>query len=157
MTRLLCALGLLALTSACGPRRSSAPAAPASGRADVDAVVVSGQPGAWTFAVTIRSPDVGCERYAAWWEVTDAEGRSLHHRRILAHSHKDEQPFTRSGGPVAVAADQELVVRAWLHPDGYGGRAMKGSVESGFQAWTPPEGFGAALAAEGPQVELCAF
>lgn len=153
VTPLLGALWLLG----CGPRRSEAPVEAPTGRADVIAVHSEGEPGAWTFAVTVRSPDQGCARYAAFWEVVDPEGQTLHLRRILAHSHVDEQPFTRQGGPVAVAADQEVVVRAWMHPDGYGGQALRGTVGGGFRPWSPPEGFGAALRAEGPQVEFCAF
>lgn len=150
-------LGLALVLGSCGPGRSQAPLATVGDRADVVAVRVDGSPGAYVFAVTVQSPDQGCDRYAAWWEVVDPEGQALHLRRVLAHSHVDEQPFTRQGGPAAIAADQEVVVRAWLHPAGYGGQALRGSVARGFQAWSPPEGFGAGLAAEGPQVELCAF
>ena len=50
--------------------------------ADVTSVRVSGEPNAYTFAVTVRSPDTGCDRYANWWEVV-AEDESLVYRRIL--------------------------------------------------------------------------
>jgi hypothetical protein len=64
----------------------------------VVAVEVTGEPGARAFTVTVRSPDTGCERYADLWEVVSTDG-DLRYRRVLAHSHVDEQPFTRSGGP----------------------------------------------------------
>ncbi len=104
--------------------------------ADVMGVEVSGSPGAYTFAVTLRSPDTGCDRYADWWEVVDAEGALLY-RRILGHSHVDEQPFTRSGGPVPAAAEASLWIRAHMQgdgtsPEGYGGQVMMGSPQEGF-------------------------
>lgn len=104
--------------------------------ADVLAVEVAGRPGAYDFAVTLRSPDTGCERYADWWEVLDDDGALLV-RRILAHSHVDEQPFTRSGGPIDASADAQLWVRAHMHGegtsvDGYGGQVLRGSPRDGF-------------------------
>ena len=79
--------------------------------ANVLSVQVTGNPGAYQFAVEIASPDTGCEQYADWWEVVSQDGQLLY-RRILLHSHVDEQPFTRSGGPVEVAADELVYVRA---------------------------------------------
>lgn len=102
-------------------------------RADVTTVEASGSPGAYTFSVTIRSPDTGCDRYADWWEVLTLEGELLY-RRTLAHSHVDEQPFTRSGGPVDVDESTQLIVRAHMSDSGYGGAAFAGSVAEGFSA-----------------------
>ena len=103
--------------------------------ADLVSVAVTGEPGNYTFAVTISSADTGCEQYADWWEVVDAETGDLIYRRILAHSHITEQPFTRSGGPVAIEPGQAIVIRA--HMGGleshYGGQALGGSVDSDFQ------------------------
>ena len=129
-------------------------AATAGALADVTAVSVSGDPGAYTFAVTVLSPDVDCSRYADWWEVLSPEG-DLIFRRILNHSHPDEQPFTRDGGPVSVGADQALVVRAHLSAAGYGGAAMEGTAAGGFQATSLAPDFAAGVASEGPQVEDC--
>lgn len=102
--------------------------------ADVVSVAVSGEPGNYTFAVTISSADTGCEQYADWWEVADVNTEKLLYRRILAHSHTNEQPFTRSGGPVNISSDQTVVIRA--HMGGvqshYGGQVLEGSVEEGF-------------------------
>ena len=116
----------------------------------------SGEAGDYTFSVTVKSNDTGCDRYADWWEVITPEGELLY-RRILAHSHVDEQPFTRSGGPVAVEADDEVLVRSHVNPDGYSSQAMRGSVSEGFSSTTLPEDFALELADAEPQPGNCAF
>jgi len=124
-------------------------------RADVIAVAVDGRDGDWTFSVTISSPDTGCEQYADWWEVLSPEG-ALIFRRILNHSHPDEQPFTRSGSPVPVGGE-EVIVRAHLSPGGYGGAAMQGSAAAGFAVMELAVDFATAVEDEAPQPEGCAF
>jgi hypothetical protein len=99
--------------------------------ADVKAVAVSGAPNDYTFAVTVASPDTGCDRYANWWEVVGEDGRLLY-RRILRHSHVRDQPFERDGGPVPIGADTRVFVRAHMHPGGYGGVVMVGTPADGF-------------------------
>ena len=125
-------------------------------RADVVSVAVHGEPGALEFEVGIASPDTGCNQYADWWEVVSADGRLLY-RRILRHSHVDEQPFVRSGGPVEVDPDRTVWLRAHMHPTGYGGSAMKGSVREGFAPADPKPGFADDLANTPPLPEGCAF
>lgn len=124
--------------------------------ADIVSVRVSGSPGAYHFTVGIRSPDTGCERYADWWEVVSEEGRLLY-RRILAHSHVHEQPFERSGGPVAISSTEQVWVRAHMHPDGYGGTVYKGSVRGGFRPAAPPPGLAGALERQPPLPGRCAY
>lgn len=106
--------------------------------ADLVSVAVTGEAGNYTFAATISSADTGCEQYADWWEVADAETGELLYRRILAHSHTNEQPFTRSGGPVPIEPDQSVLIRG--HMGGmqsrYGGQVLGGSVEAGFEPVT---------------------
>lgn len=104
----------------------------ASEFADVQQVTVSGEDMQYHFSVTIHSPDVGCEQYANWWEVLNADGTLLY-RRILAHSHVSEQPFTRSGGVVAVTKHDKLYIRAHMNSSGYGGHVFVGSVVDGFK------------------------
>ena len=66
---------------------------------------------AWLVSVTLRHADTGWDHYADGWEVVAEDGTPLG-RRVLAHPHVDEQPFTRSlrldaplpGGPVFVRA-----------------------------------------------------
>jgi len=124
--------------------------------ADVLSVRISGEPGAYQFAVEVASPDTGCEQYADWWEVSSDDGRLLY-RRILLHSHVGEQPFVRSGGPVDIAADEAVYVRAHMNTVGYGGILMKGTVQDGFQPAEVEAGFGSGLERVPPQPEDCAF
>jgi hypothetical protein len=124
--------------------------------ADVIAVEISGPADRRTFRVTVRSPDTGCEQYADWWEVLDADGRLLV-RRILAHSHVDEQPFVRSGGPVDIADGRRVFVRAHMNEGGYGGQVMAGSLPGPFAPTAVPAGFAADVEREPPQPSGCAF
>jgi len=124
--------------------------------ADVIAVQVSGQPGAYQFSVGIRSPDKGCSQYADWWEVVSTDGKLLY-RRVLLHSHVGEQPFTRSGGPVSIQPESVVWVRAHMNTGGYGGAAFKGSVKTGFANAEPPVNFAPALAKQPPLPDGCAF
>ncbi len=124
--------------------------------ADVLSVQVSGDSGAYTFAVEIASPDENCFQYADWWEILDGEGNLLY-RRVLTHSHVDEQPFTRSGGPVPIEADTLIWIRAHMNIDGYGGAAFKGSVQDGFETMALDAGFAANLANQAPLPQDCAF
>ena len=123
---------------------------------NVTHVEVSGDPQAYYFEVTVESPDTGCEQYVNWWEVLDAEGNLLY-RRILAHSHVDEQPFTRGGGPVGIKAGEMVIVRAHLHPLGYGTQALQGNVLNGFESVELAADFRAELADQEPLPEDCAL
>ncbi|MCZ6552817.1 MAG: hypothetical protein O7A67_03355 [SAR324 cluster bacterium] len=51
--------------------------------------------GGWRVSVTLRHGDTGWEHYADLWVVESLEGEVLG-RRVLAHPHENEQPFTRS-------------------------------------------------------------
>lgn len=99
----------------------------------ITAVKASGSPGAYQFSTTILSPETGWKRYANWWEVLDEKGNLLY-RRVLGHPHVKEQPFARSGGPIAINADQTVWIRAHMNDGGYGKNAFKGSVSEGFKA-----------------------
>lgn len=120
------------------------------------AVSTSGESGNYRFSVTLLSEDTGCERYADWWEVLTPEGDLLY-RRILTHSHVDEQPFTRGGGPVGVTPAQTVIVRGHDNDRGYYAQGMRGSVEAGFATVALEPDFAPALAADPPQPNGCAF
>ena len=124
--------------------------------ADVMAVQANGQAGAYQFNITVRSPDLGCKQYADWWEIVSEDGKLLY-RRVLQHSHVNEQPFTRSGGPAPIQPDTVVWVRAHMNTGGYGGAAFKGSVKFGFKPVVPETGFAAGLAKQAPLPDGCNF
>jgi hypothetical protein len=153
-----------ALFVACGEaeRPVSSPLADANrpvvvAYADAIEVAVSGSPWAYQFAVTVSSPDTGCDQYADWWEVASEDGTELLYRRILTHSHVDEQPFERSGGPVVIDESTVVVVRAHMSTGGFGGTVLRGSVAGGFEAFQSELSFGAALGSVDPLPDSCAF
>lgn len=125
-------------------------------QADVISVQVTGEPGTYQFTVGIHSPDTGCEQYADWWEVVSEKGELLY-RRVLLHSHANEQPFTRSGGPVPIQSGTIVWVRAHINSAGYGGAAYRGSVKSGFTQVKPSGVFATELANQPPLPTDCAF
>ena len=124
--------------------------------ADVISVEVSGNPNEYQFSVEIASADKGCDQYADWWEILTEEGQ-LVYRRILAHSHVSEQPFLRSGGPVSIGVDTVVIVRAHMHPGGYNGNVMIGTVQSGFEEVALMPDFAVDVESEPPQPAECAF
>lgn len=124
--------------------------------ADVISMQVGGNEGAYQFSVGISSPDEGCDQYADWWEVVNQDGELIY-RRILLHSHVDEQPFVRGGGPVNISSDAVVWVRAHMHPTGYGGLAMKGSVAKGFEQIELSTDFASDLAETLPLPAGCDF
>ena len=119
-------------------------------------VTVSGTPGSYSFSVTVRSPDAGCDQYADWWEVVSPEGQLIY-RRVLLHSHVDEQPFTRSGGPFGVQQDEIVIIRGHMNTTGYGGIALRGTVAEGFATSEIPPGFATGVDIQEPQPTACAF
>lgn len=123
--------------------------------ANVTTVTATGDTGSYTFAVTLASPDTGCDQYANWWEVLDADGALLY-RRILGHSHVDEQPFSRTGGPIPVDAEQVVFVRAHMNNGGFGG-VLTGTVEGGFSEARALPQIAASIEAAEPQPTGCAF
>lgn len=128
----------------------------AAGAAEVLAVSVTADPGAYTFSVQLKSPDTGCDQYADWWEVIGTDG-SLKYRRILTHSHVNEQPFTRSGGPVPITADEPVYVRGHMNKGGYGTRIFRGTVAGGFSMDSLAVSFADTLAQVAPLPVDCAF
>lgn len=124
--------------------------------ANVIAVSVRGTEGAWTFAVTVASPDSGCSQYADWWEVVGADG-SLAYRRVLLHSHVTEQPFVRTGGPVPVAAGDSILIRAHMNTSGYGGQVFRGTIAGMLAPVDETPALAPELASVEPLPQNCAF
>ncbi len=124
--------------------------------ADVVSVDVDGSPNQYQFSVGVLSPDTGCEQYADWWEILDESG-NLIYRRILLHSHVNDQPFTRSGGPVKIGADTIVIVRAHMNEAGYGGVSLKGTPNTGFTSAELPPDFAPGVEKESPLPTGCNF
>ncbi|SNS38707.1 hypothetical protein SAMN06265376_11359 [Dokdonia pacifica] len=125
-------------------------------KASIVSVVTSGNENEYTFQVGVLSPDTGCEQYADWWEVISEDGELLY-RRILAHSHVNEQPFVRSGGGVAITAATVVIVRVHMNSSGYGMIGYKGSISQGFEEFEIAEGFASELETQTPLPDGCAF
>jgi len=125
-------------------------------KARVVSVSASGSENSYTFSVGISSPDTGCDQYADWWEVITEDGELLY-RRILAHSHVDEQPFIRSGGTVDISNTDIVIIRAHMNTSGYGTDVYKGSINTGFTADGVDQDFAQNLATVDPLPSGCAF
>jgi hypothetical protein len=165
---ILLVFALTGCTASTTPDASTLPAVPVqtlaqedipmknSVAANVLSVTVTGEPGKYQFDVEVSSPDTGCDQYADWWEVLTENGKLLY-RRVLLHSHVDEQPFTRSGGPVPIDENTIVLVRAHMNTNGYGGQVLKGSLADGFQSADVTDGFAAEVESMLPLPDGCAF
>ncbi len=87
----------------------------------VEATQESGE--VWTFSVTVSHDDKGRTHWADWWRVRTAEGRELG-RRVLLHSHEDEQPFTRDERVRIPPGVRIVVVEAHDTVHGLGGATV---------------------------------
>ncbi len=143
-------VGLASVLAASSAMTTAASAGGANRDARILRVDVQGSPNAYTFTVTIASNDTGMDHYADWWEVVDQAGK-LVYRRVLLHDHADEQPFTRDGGPVAIARDSVVTIRAHMYPSGYSTQALRGSVAAGFKPIDLPNTFAPGLEHQPPQ------
>lgn len=142
-------------------------AAPPAAYANVTAVTVTGPAGALTFGVSVSSADVDCSQFADWWEVLGTDGALLY-RRVLTHSHTDENgttdvgapgnTFTRDGGPIAIETSTTVLVRAHMNRGGYRGQVLRGSADGGFAPATDlPLGFASDVERLAPQPTGCSF
>ncbi len=94
-----------------------------AGEADVIDVRVTGSGTEFRFSVTVAHGDTGWDHYADAWEVAGEDG-TVYGKRVLAHPHVDEQPFTRSGSATIPEGVKTVIVRAHDSVDGYGGKQM---------------------------------
>ena len=124
--------------------------------AKIISVSITGIENEYTFSVGISSPDTGCDQYADWWEILSEDG-ILIYRRILGHSHVNEQPFIRSGGDVSITPDQKVIVRAHMNNAGNGLETYQGSVTEGFEMVTIESGFADHVESQEPQPGDCSF
>ncbi len=124
--------------------------------AKVVSITVTGEENEYLFSVGVNSPDTGCSQYADWWEVISEDG-NLIYRRVLAHSHVNEQPFIRSGGPVTIKKDQKVYVRVHMNTSGYSNAIFAGDFLGGFIESTLDKTFASQLATMQPLPDGCAF
>jgi hypothetical protein len=90
-----------------------------SGQAKIVDVEVTNNKDSHRFDVTLRHDDAGWDHYADGWEVLSAEGKVLG-KRVLAHPHVSEQPFTRSLSGVKIPQGLSTVsIRAHDSVHGY--------------------------------------
>ena len=90
-----------------------------SDQARIVNVKVTDNQGSFRFDVTLEHSDTGWDHYADGWEVISPAGEVLG-KRVLAHPHVDEQPFTRSLSGVQVPAGVNTVsIRAHDSVHGY--------------------------------------
>ena len=86
-----------------------------------------------------------------------SESGHLLYRRLLLHSHVDEQPFTRTGGHVDARRDETVIARAHMNLATYGGVAMRGNLIDGFNSVILTTGFGDRVETMAPLPDGCAF
>lgn len=127
-----------------------------SPQANITNVDSKGEENAYHFLVTLSSDETGCKQYANWWEVLSEKGNLLY-RRILLHSHSNQQPFTRSGGYVKIKKIDTVYVRAHMNKLGYVGDVFKGSVENGFQKVEKAPDFNESIETQTPLPSGCLY
>ena len=97
-----------------------------AGEADVVAVEArQGSDGSWRFDVTLRHGDEGWDHYADRWDIVGPDG-TVYDKRVLAHPHVNEQPFTRSLSGVVIPDNLvSVVVRGHDLVHGLGGKELQ--------------------------------
>ena len=90
-----------------------------AGEAEIIDVKVTANQDNFRFDVTLAHDDTGWEHYADGWEVLSPAAVSLG-KRVLAHPHVSEQPFTRSLSGVRIPEGISTVsIRAHDSVHGY--------------------------------------
>ena len=98
---------------------ASVPSTILAGQAEIIDVRVSNNQDSFRFDVTLKHDDTGWDHYADGWEVISPAGDVLG-KRILAHPHVYEQPFTRSLSGVRIPQEVSTVsIRAHDSVHGY--------------------------------------
>lgn len=90
-----------------------------AGQAKIIDVKVTNNQDSYRFDVTLEHGDTGWDHYADGWEVLTPAGDVLG-KRVLAHPHVNEQPFTRSLSGVRIPQEISAVsIRAHDSVHGY--------------------------------------
>gem|GEM_PF-637244 len=129
-------------------------------------VAKSGNPGDYTLEVTLKSLDQSCDYHASWWEVITPDGKLLA-RKVLDTIHRDKQLFTSQLSSINIAADQDVLIRAYYQGSygsdldsgyalsGYTDQALHGSIKNGFKSVRLSPDFARWLEKDDPQPERC--
>ncbi len=97
-------------------------------QAKITEVDVTENNGSFRFDVTLRHEDAGWDHYADGWEVLSPAGAVLG-KRVLAHPHVSEQPFTRSLSGVKIPQELSTVsIRAHDSVHGYNKKVFEVSL-----------------------------
>jgi len=96
-----------------------------AGEADVVDASAECMQNVCTIHATVRHQDEGWDHYADHWRVLTPDGTEIA-RRVLAHPHENEQPFTRSLGGVHIPDGLDYVlIEAHDKVHGYGGKRFR--------------------------------
>ena len=75
--------------------------------------------------MTLRHGDEGWDHYADRWDIVGPDG-TVYGKRVLAHPHVNEQPFTRSLSGVVIPDNLvSVVVRGHDLVHGLGGKELQ--------------------------------
>lgn len=81
--------------------------------------------GTWRFDVTVRHQDEGWDHYADLWQVVNPQSMEVLGKRVLAHPHDNEQPFTRSESGIHIPSEvTNVLVQAKCNLHGFEGKAI---------------------------------
>jgi hypothetical protein len=90
----------------------------------IDAKVIRGDDGSFTFNVTVQHADEGWNHYADHWLILDNNEQVIAARKLM-HPHVKEQPFTRSLSYIQIPDEiTEVTIRAHCSVDNYSGENM---------------------------------
>lgn len=90
----------------------------------IDAGVIRGDDGSFTFNVTVQHADEGWNHYADHWLILDKDEQVIAARKLM-HPHVKEQPFTRSLSYIEIPDEvTEVTIRAHCSVDNYSGKDM---------------------------------
>lgn len=90
----------------------------------IDAKVIRGDDGSFTFNVTVQHADEGWNHYADHWLILDNNEQVIAARKLV-HPHVKEQPFTRSLSYIQIPDEiTEVTIRAHCSVDNYSGENM---------------------------------
>ena len=90
----------------------------------VNAEVIRGDDGSFTFNVTVQHADEGWNHYADHWLILDKDEQVIAARKLM-HPHVKEQPFTRSLSYIEIPDEvSEVTIRAHCSVDNYTGKNM---------------------------------